>query len=732
MRSEARRPGLSPALRWSGAAVSLVALWAGGCQTASRTAADRGEGFADAEAAAASIIVRDADGVEDKTAFWHELGQQPVATNDDAFHALILYLYDDDPAADYSERVRLLQERRLLRAGFDEPADAPLQRGTLATALVGPLGIRGGLTMQVLGPNPRYATRAMEYRGLYPAGSPNQAFSGAELVGVMGRVEDFQRVTNPADKRAALLPGETTMPDAGTLAPSAGGDADPDDAVPPAAAVFPRDITRPIMLTIANSAVWWQAAAADELVEDAAPDDAAGATSRPATTGPTKRPGGRLHDAPTVNRPLKLKVIVTGVEGDQAQVRKTAEDPWVAAEPGMILGEAAEFRTGAKSAIRFFIPPDHIYTVDRQSSATVLAAYYDGRKVKTDVGMAHGRVRLDVERVAGRTDPDADPDDAAVPAYDIEAGGLEHDSTIRSPNTALAVRGTQVSLFDQAPFVPEAVSLTGRAAFRNTRRQLVAFGGPGAKTRVRGAQSSAAEQAVAASLIPASADVARNDFEAQETAELISRGGLVRGDVLAGNSSGLPAMFPGDLNFVLSWGTAGSRRFDDLNLAVFGPDSVNQPGGFDFVANPPFTLSLDPGSAASQDLRRNSGLIPPQDLARPLAFYPRESRSGGRIGRNHVGPQGREIAFWPGTHPTGTYRVQVYNLRDVPADQRPPTSGGDRVPFTVQVFQRTGAELRPVGAPITGAVGELESSLPVGVRVDAPGGGSRALRRRGR
>ena len=59
----------------------------------------------------------------------------------------------------------------------------------------------------------------------------------------------------------------------------------------------------------------------------------------------------------------------------------------------------------------------------------------------------------------------------------IEEAGVEYDSTIRSPNAALAVRGTLVSLYDQPPFAPEAVSLTGRAVFRNTRRQLVAFGG---------------------------------------------------------------------------------------------------------------------------------------------------------------------------------------------------------------------------------------------------------------
>jgi hypothetical protein len=711
--------------------IALLALLGGGCQSAGPAPVRAGGG---GEPTLASQLVRDEDGAEDKTEFWYQLARRPVATNDDAFHALLLYLDGDDPAAGYAGRVRLLKQRRMLAANFDEPAAAPVQRGTLAAALVGPLGIRGGLTMQLLGTSPRYATRAMEYRGLYPAGTPNQAFSGAELVGVIGRVEDYQRIVNPTDKPAAMLPGETAMPDAGTLAPRVGAaDDDGNAGAPPAAADMPRDITRPVMLSIARSSAWWQDAAA-EPVEDAAaegpgePAEPTEAAPRPTTRRATRastRPTTRPTTVPTKGRPVKLKVIVTGVEGDQAQVRKTPKDPWVAAKTGMILGEAAEFRTGAKSAIRMFIPPNQVYTVDRQTSGTVLAAYYDGQKVKTDVGMEQGRIRLDVERITQR-DPDTDGgDEDDVPVYEIEEGGVEHDSTIRSPNTALAVRGTRVSLYDQAPFTPEAVSLTGRAEFQNTRRQLVAFGGTG-KARVRGGQASAAEHALSASLIPANADVARNDFEAQETAELVSRGGFVRGDVLVGNSAGLPSVFPGDLSFVLNWTGGPERRLNDLNLAVFGPDSVN--GAFDFVANPPFALSLDPNSLASQDLRRNSGLIPAQDPARPQAFYPRESRTGGRIGRNHVGPEGREIAFWPGTYPTGTYNVQVFNLRD-PADQRPPT--GDPVPFTVQVFQRTGGAVQPVGAPITGAVRELESSPQVPVRVTEPSGG-RALRGRGR
>ena len=41
-----------------------------------------------------------------------------------------------------------------------------------------------------------YATRELVYLELYPPSTPNQTFSGAEYVGIIGRIEDYQRGDN--------------------------------------------------------------------------------------------------------------------------------------------------------------------------------------------------------------------------------------------------------------------------------------------------------------------------------------------------------------------------------------------------------------------------------------------------------------------------------------------------------------------------------------------------------
>ena len=50
--------------------------------------------------------------------------------------------------------------------------------------------------MRLFGPSPRYAVRELQYMNLFPQSSPQQTFSGQELLGIIGRAEDYQRSFN--------------------------------------------------------------------------------------------------------------------------------------------------------------------------------------------------------------------------------------------------------------------------------------------------------------------------------------------------------------------------------------------------------------------------------------------------------------------------------------------------------------------------------------------------------
>jgi hypothetical protein len=149
--------------------------------------------------------------------FWHTLAERNLTSNDEAFHGLLLYLSDRDPATDYAGRVKELKSRGLLDPSFSQPADQAVQRGILATALVRALKIKGGVFQRLTHDNPRYAVRELMYMDLYPPSSPQQTFSGSEFLGIIGRMEDYQR-GNPDNFPAAVLPGEAAQGAAGDLA----------------------------------------------------------------------------------------------------------------------------------------------------------------------------------------------------------------------------------------------------------------------------------------------------------------------------------------------------------------------------------------------------------------------------------------------------------------------------------------------------------------------------------
>src|SRR5205807_916243 len=127
-----------------------------------------------------------------------------IATNNDAFHGLLIYLDGDDAATGYEARVAMLKQRNMLPRDFNGAADDAIERGTLAVALVKALDLKGGLTMRVFGASPRYALRELVYRRIYPESSEQQLLSGAEFLGIMGRVEDFKE-GDPANFPAKVL-----------------------------------------------------------------------------------------------------------------------------------------------------------------------------------------------------------------------------------------------------------------------------------------------------------------------------------------------------------------------------------------------------------------------------------------------------------------------------------------------------------------------------------------------
>jgi hypothetical protein len=127
---------------------------------------------------------------ERELVFWQRLETRRTITINDALHGLILLRSGKDPHATFGERLAEAKGRGWIAEGATPDPNESASMGLVAVAACDILGIRGGVTMRVLGPGPRYATREVVYRGLTPPRTPNQALSGLEFIDIVGRIED--------------------------------------------------------------------------------------------------------------------------------------------------------------------------------------------------------------------------------------------------------------------------------------------------------------------------------------------------------------------------------------------------------------------------------------------------------------------------------------------------------------------------------------------------------------
>ncbi len=125
--------------------------------------------------------------------YWDGVAERRVVTNNDALHGLLL-VAGADAGDSYEGRVSAAFDRGWL-AGVKQvaPANESASVGLIAVAVCDILGERGGLTMRLLGPSPRYCTRELVYREIIPARTENQSLSGPEFVDLVGRIEDALR-----------------------------------------------------------------------------------------------------------------------------------------------------------------------------------------------------------------------------------------------------------------------------------------------------------------------------------------------------------------------------------------------------------------------------------------------------------------------------------------------------------------------------------------------------------
>ncbi|MBL0920647.1 MAG: hypothetical protein IBJ10_00805 [Phycisphaerales bacterium] len=108
-----------------------------------------------------------------------------TVTNHDALHGLFLLADSEDLFDSYEDRVATAKERGWLDARWSHPANESARIGDIARAVCVITNIRGGLTMGMIGPAPRYATRELIYLEMIPERGDQQSIRGLEYLELM-------------------------------------------------------------------------------------------------------------------------------------------------------------------------------------------------------------------------------------------------------------------------------------------------------------------------------------------------------------------------------------------------------------------------------------------------------------------------------------------------------------------------------------------------------------------
>jgi len=149
---------------------------------------------------------------DDELQFLDALDKQVVVTNDDAMHAFIIFTDGKDLATDYAGRVQVAKTKEWVGRDWHKPAHESAEIGWMAVAGCRAIGVKGGMTMRVFGPTPRYCTKELVFMGILPLRTENQSLTGQEFVDFLNRLGRSQKFGKPT-----ALQGEGTQAGVGVI-----------------------------------------------------------------------------------------------------------------------------------------------------------------------------------------------------------------------------------------------------------------------------------------------------------------------------------------------------------------------------------------------------------------------------------------------------------------------------------------------------------------------------------
>jgi hypothetical protein len=185
---------------------------------------------------AAAVVALAASTLPADNSFYRVLGSKPNATIADAMRAFFILALDADPKGlTVAEQAQALADMKVMRKEWADKPDEKLTRGRASYMICQVCGIKGGVTMLLIGPTERYCYRECVYLGMIAAGNQDAYVSGSELLGILAKAAEYidghkDRKVKPQGSAAAAV--EKAKKTEGEAAPAAKPAETPKDSKP--------------------------------------------------------------------------------------------------------------------------------------------------------------------------------------------------------------------------------------------------------------------------------------------------------------------------------------------------------------------------------------------------------------------------------------------------------------------------------------------------------------------
>ncbi|HUW56599.1 MAG TPA: hypothetical protein VMZ92_08180 [Planctomycetota bacterium] len=125
-------------------------------------------------------------------AFYRILAAKPNASFEDAVRAFFNLALDTEAGQrSFDEQAQALIDMKVIRKKWTRNPKAPLTRGRAAYMICRTCGIRGGITMTLLGTSERYAFRECRYLEAWADGNQADRMTGGEVLGILKWAADY-------------------------------------------------------------------------------------------------------------------------------------------------------------------------------------------------------------------------------------------------------------------------------------------------------------------------------------------------------------------------------------------------------------------------------------------------------------------------------------------------------------------------------------------------------------